>query len=163
MPTTQKKTIKKSRLHFERTEIKMPWALHTYTFLHLCCIQPQEHHFPVINNWFKKTLRAVVTSSNREFVFACWQLPAGTHAGKHGGSGFLSSCFSASKSEVDHLHTQGTVPLPLGWRSLQLHVWEPGVWRWPAAVYSPHFAVRCPSRWVPRSHFLRSWLEVGSL
>ena len=72
------------------------------------------------------------------------------------------SCVSASKSEVDHLHTRGTAPLLLGWRSLQLRVWEPGAWRWPAAVYSLHFAVRCPSRWAPRSRFLRSWLEVGS-
>lgn len=66
------------------------------------------------------------------------------------------------RAEIGHLHKQGTARLPPGWQSLRWHVWGPGAWRWPGAVCSRHSAACCPSRWAPRSHFLRSWLEVGS-
>lgn len=130
------------------------------TFFHLYSFPATGSHLPVINDWIKQKLYAVTASSNRGYVFACWQLPAGMCTGDGVGSGLF--IMSASNAEIEHLHTRETAQLPPGWQSLRWHVWGPAAWRWPEAVCSLRSVACCPSRWAPHSHFLRSWLEVGS-
>lgn len=75
----------------------MPWdavTLHTHTPSSICTPSATECDLTIINDWIKPKLRAVMTSSNWGFVFACWQLPAGVHTRERGGSGLfiMSRC-----------------------------------------------------------------------
>lgn len=135
----------------------------THTPSSICTLSATESHLTIINDWIRQKLWAATSSSNTGRV--CFRLTAPCrrlHSGEWGGLWVVYHVVFLAKPIRGHLHTRGTARLPPGWQSPRWHVWGPGAWRWPGAVCSLRSAAWCPSRWAPRSHFLRSWLEVGS-
>lgn len=59
------------------------------TFFHLYSFPFTGSHLPVINEWIKQKLYDVTVSSNRGYVFACWQFPAGVYTGDGAGFGLF--------------------------------------------------------------------------
>lgn len=138
----------------------------THTPSSICTLSATESHLTIINDWIRQKLWAATSSgSSSNTGCVCFRLTAPRrrlHSGEWGGLWVVYHVVFLVKLIRGHLHTRGTARLPPGWQSLRWHVWGPGVWRWPGAVCSLRSAACCPSRWAPRSHFLRSWLEVGS-
>lgn len=77
------------------------------------CILSHTDPRPIINEWFKETLRAVTTSSSRGFVFPRWQPPAGRYTEERGGGSGLFIAFSGPvKPEVGTLTHTGNGSAP---------------------------------------------------
>ena len=126
---------------------------HTHTFIRLYSFSLTQ-----INDWLPQKLWAVSSSSNRGFCVCLLTAPCRRVHQR-------VCCYRVSllvTLRSGHLHTRGTARPPPGWQSLRWHVWGPAAWRWPVAVCSRRSAACFRSRWALRSHFLRSWLEVGS-